>query len=83
MDKYNDSQLINIGSGHEVSIKELAAKISSVVGFTGEIIWDSSKPDGTMRKVLDSSKITKLGWKPLISLDQGIVSTVEWYLQNK
>ena len=83
MDKYDDSKQINVGSGHEVSIKDLATKISSVVGSTGEIIWDSSKPDGTPRKVLDSSKITKLGWKPLISLDQGIASTVEWYLQNK
>jgi GDP-L-fucose synthase len=83
MDKYDDSLQINVGSGHEVSIKELAGKISKAVGFSGEIIWDSNKPDGTPRKVLDSSKITKLGWKPLISLDQGIASTVEWYLQNK
>jgi len=83
MDKYDDSKQINIGSGHEVSIKDLASKISNVVGFTGEMIWDSSKPDGTMRKVLDASKITNLGWNPLMSLDQGIASTVEWYLQNK
>ncbi len=83
MDKYDDSKQINVGSGHEVSIKDLATMISAVVGFSGEIIWDSSKPDGTPRKVLDSSKIIKLGWKPLISLDQGIASTVEWYLQNK
>jgi len=83
MDKYDDSKQINIGSGQEVSIKDLADKISKAVGFSGEISWDSSKPDGTMRKVLDSSKIANLGWKPLISLDQGIASTVEWYLQNK
>jgi len=83
MDKYDDSKQINVGSGQEVSIKDLADKISKAVGFSGEISWDSSKPDGTPRKVLDSSKITKLGWKPLISLDQGIASTVEWYLQNK
>ncbi len=83
MDKYDDSKQINIGSGQEVSIKDLADKISKAVGFSGEIIWDSSKPDGTMRKILDSSKIANLGWKPLISLDQGIASTVEWYLQNK
>ena len=83
MDKYDDSTQINIGSGQEASIKDLAGKISKVVGFNGEISWDSSKPDGTMRKVLDSSKIANLGWKPLISLDQGITSTVEWYLQNK
>ena len=82
MDQYDDSKQINIGSGQEVSIKDLAGKISNAVGFTGEITWDSSKPDGTMRKVLDSSKIANLGWKPLISLDQGIASTVEWYLQN-
>jgi len=79
MDKYDDSKQINVGSGHEISIKDLATKILGVVGFAGEINWDSSKPDGTPRKVLDSSKITKLGWKPLISLDQGIASTVEWY----
>jgi len=83
MDKYDDSRQINIGSGQEVSIKDLADKISKAVGFSGEISWDSSKPDGTMRKILDSSKIADLGWKPLISLDQGIASTVEWYLQNK
>jgi GDP-L-fucose synthase len=83
MDKFDDSKQINIGSGQEVSIKDLADKISKAVGFSGEISWDSSKPDGTMRKILDSSKIANLGWKPLISLDQGITSTVEWYLQNK
>lgn len=83
MDKYDDSKQINIGSGQEVSIKDLAGKISKAVGFNGEISWDSSRPDGTMRKVLDSSKIANLGWKPIISLDQGIASTVEWYLQNK
>ena len=83
MDEYDDTKQINVGSGQEVSIKDLAGKISKVVGFSGEISWDSSKPDGTMRKVLDSSKIANLGWKPLISLDQGIASTVEWYLQNK
>jgi len=83
MDKYDDSNQINVGSGQEISIKDLADKISKAVGFSGEIIWDSSKPDGTMRKVLDSSKIANLGWKPLISLDQGIASTVEWYLENK
>jgi GDP-L-fucose synthase len=83
LDKYDDSKQINVGSGQEVSIKDLAGKISKAVGFSGEIIWDSSKPDGTMRKILDSSKIANLGWKPLIALDQGIASSVEWYLQNK
>jgi GDP-L-fucose synthase len=83
LNKYDNSQQINIGSGDELTIKDLAEKISAVVGFTGNIFWDLSKPDGTPRKVLDSMKISKLGWKPLISLDQGIASTVEWYLQHK
>jgi GDP-L-fucose synthase len=82
MDNYDDSEHINIGSGHEVSIKDLASKISKSVGFTGEIIWDTTKPNGTPRKILDSSKITNLGWKPSISLDEGIISTVNWYLLN-
>ena len=82
MDNYDDSEHINIGSGHEVSIKDLASKISKSVGFTGEIIWDTRKPNGTPRKILDSSKITNLGWKPSISLDEGIISTVNWYLLN-
>jgi GDP-L-fucose synthase len=83
MDKYDDSQQINIGSGHEITVKELASKISKAVGFIGGIKWDSNKPDGTMRKVLDSSKITKLGWKPQISLDLGIQNTIDWYLNNR
>jgi len=82
MDNYDDSEQINIGSGHEVSIKDLASKISKSVGFTGEIIWDTRKPNGTPRKILDSSKITYLGWKPSILLDEGIISTVNWYLLN-
>jgi GDP-L-fucose synthase len=83
MNKYDDSQQINIGSGHEVSIKDLASKVSNKVGFNGEIIWDPSKPDGTLRKVLDSSKIFKLGWKPQISLELGIQNTIDWFLQNR
>jgi GDP-L-fucose synthase len=83
MDKYDDSQQINIGSGYEITIKELASKISKAVGFIGGINWDLNKPDGTVRKVLDSSKITKLGWKPQISLDLGIQNTIDWYLNNR
>jgi GDP-L-fucose synthase len=83
IEKYNDNQQINVGSGQEISIKDLANKISMVTGFKGHIDWDSKMPDGTPRKILDSSKINKLGWKPLISLDEGIRSTVEWYLENR
>ena len=83
LEKYNDAQQINIGSGGEISIKDLAVKIANLTGFTGKIIWDTNRPDGTPRKVLDSTKINKLGWKPSITLDQGIASTVEWYQENK
>lgn len=83
LEKYNDSQHINIGSGTEISIKNLALKIVNQLGFNGEIIWDANRPDGTPRKVLDVTKISKLGWKPNISLDQGIRTTIDWYLENR
>ena len=78
---YDDSQHINIGSGIEISIKDLSIKIADIVGYNGKIIWDPKYPNGTPRKVLDITKITKLGWAPLISVDSGIKSTVEWYTQ--
>jgi GDP-L-fucose synthase len=83
MEKYDDAQQINVGSGVEISILDLANKIAEKVGFSGSIVMDANKPDGTPRKVLDITKVSNLGWKPTISLDQGIVSTVEWYLENK
>ena len=83
LEKYDDSQQINIGSGDEISIKDLALKIANLTGFTGKVVWDANRPDGTPRKVLDSTKINNLGWKPSITLDQGIASTVEWYQENK
>jgi GDP-L-fucose synthase len=83
IEKYDDSQQINVGSGVEISIIDLAHKIAEKAGFSGAIVLDANKPDGTPRKVLDITKISNLGWKPTISLDQGITSTVEWYLENK
>jgi GDP-L-fucose synthase len=83
LEKYNDSQHINIGSGIEISIKNLALKIVNQIGYNGEIIWDTNRPDGTPRKVLDVTKISNLGWKPNISLDEGIRSTIDWYLENR
>ncbi len=83
LEKYDDSQQINIGSGDEISIKDLGQKIANLTGFTGKVVWDANRPDGTPRKVLDSTKINKLGWKPAITLDQGIAATVEWYEENK
>jgi GDP-L-fucose synthase len=83
LEKYDDTQQINIGSGDEISIKDLGQKIANLTGFTGKVVWDSNRPDGTPRKVLDSTKINKLGWKAAITLDQGIAATVEWYQENK
>jgi len=83
LEKYDNSQQINIGSGDEISIKDLGQKIANLTGFTGKVLWDSNRPDGTPRKVLDSTKINKLGWKAAITLDQGIAATVEWYQDNK
>lgn len=77
--KYDESEPINVGTGEDVTIKELANIISNVVGFTGGIEWDTSKPNGTPRKVLDVSKIKSLGWEPKISLKDGIKKTYEWY----
>ena len=83
LEKYDDSQQINIGSGDEISIRDLGQKIANLTGFTGKVVWDSNRPDGTPRKVLDSTKINKLGWKAAITLDQGMAATVEWYQENK
>lgn len=79
MKHYNDSEIINIGTGTDVSILELAHLIGEEVGFKGKILFDSSKPDGTPRKLLDVSKINSLGWKAAVSLREGIQKTIEWY----
>ncbi len=82
MNTYDDSKIINIGTGIDISIKELAEKIKGVVGYEGTIKWDTKKPDGTPRKLLDVSKLHKLGWKHTIDLNDGIASTYEWYKKN-
>ena len=78
-EKYDDSMHLNVGTGHDISIKELALLIADLTGFRGEIRWDASKPDGTMRKVLDVSRISSLGWQPTITLSEGISSTIDWF----
>jgi GDP-L-fucose synthase len=82
LEKYDNSQQINIGSGVEISVRDLAVKIANIIGFTGGIVWDANRPDGTPRKILDSTKINNLGWKSIITLDEGIKSTVDWYSKN-
>jgi GDP-L-fucose synthase len=80
---YDTHETINVGLGDDMPIRELAETVASVVGFEGTIEWDSSKPDGMPRKLLDTSRINELGWKPQISLRDGVASTYAWYLANK
>ncbi|MDP2705005.1 MAG: GDP-L-fucose synthase [bacterium] len=79
MEHYDKPEIINIGTGEDVSIQELAKLIQEIIGFSGQIVWDRSKPDGTPRKLLDVSKINSLGWKHKIPLKQGLAMTYEWY----
>jgi GDP-L-fucose synthase len=81
-DNYDSDDHINIGTGVGISIKELAEKIAKLTNFQGRILWDSSKPDGMPRKVLNIDKITKLGWRPNVALDDGILKTIAWYEES-
>jgi GDP-L-fucose synthase len=74
--------LYNVGTGKDITIKSLAMKIQEIVGHKGNITWDSTKPDGTPRKLLDVSKLQDLGWSSNTTLDSGIRSTYEWFLEN-
>jgi GDP-L-fucose synthase len=82
LEKYDSPAIINIGCGEDISIRELAELTCDVVGFKGELVWDTNKPDGTPRKLLDVSKIRTLGWEPTIMLRKGIAQTYEWFLAN-
>ena len=82
LENYESSEIINIGVGEDVTIRELAELICEVVGFDGELTFDASKPDGTPRKLLDVSRIKALGWSPSISLRDGIAGVYRWYLEN-
>ena len=82
MKNYSSHEIVNVGWSKDISVGELADLISSVVGFQGQIVFDPSKPDGTPRKLLDTSKLAALGWRPEITLDAGIASTHAWYSQN-
>lgn len=82
MNKYDESEIINVGVGKDISIKELASLVQQVVGFNGKIVWDTTKPDGTPRKLLDISKLNNLGWHSKISLEEGLKLTYTWFLQS-
>jgi GDP-L-fucose synthase len=81
MENYNESELVNIGTGEDVTIKNLAALVKQIVGFKGEIIWDTSKPDGTPRKLMDVSKLHGLGWHHKIALEDGIKLAYQDFLK--
>ena len=82
VDKYDADEHLNVGTGKDLSIKELASLVAKKAGFAGEIEWDPSKPDGTPRKVLDIARLNALGWTPKISLEDGITETIHWFESN-
>jgi GDP-L-fucose synthase len=82
MQEYNEAGLVNIGTGHDLSIKDLALLIKKVVGFTGDLVFDTSKPDGTPRKLLDVSKLHTLGWKHRIALQEGLALAYQDFLKK-
>jgi GDP-L-fucose synthase len=83
LEKYDSPEIVNIGCGEDISIRELAELICDVVGFKGDLAWDTAKPDGTPRKLLDVSKIHALGWRHRIGLRDGIARTYQWFLENE
>ena len=83
MDRYNENEIINIGYGEDLTIKDIANKVKTTINFTGEIVWNTSKPDGTPKRLLDVNKLFDMGWRPKINLENGLKSTYEWYLNNQ
>jgi len=75
-------EFVNVGTGEDIPVKDLAEMVKEIVGFEGEISWDTTNPDGTPRKLLDVSRIRSLGWRPKVSLKEGISGTYQWYLQT-
>ena len=79
---YDSDETINVGTGSDVTIRELAELVAEVTGFTGETVWDDSKPDGTPRKLLDVTRLRALGWEPRVGLPQGVAATYQWYVDS-
>jgi len=82
MNHYNDNEIINVGFGEDVTIKELTEMVKKVSKFDGEILWDNSKPDGTPKRLLDITKLFNLGWRPKITLEEGLETTYNWFTNN-
>jgi GDP-L-fucose synthase len=83
MDKYDDDSHINVGTGEDLKISELANLIALESGFSGRVEWDTSKPDGTSRKLLDVSRIKSFGWSPSLTLEEGLRRTIDWFKKNE
>lgn len=82
MENYDDGGLINAGSSQEVSIRELTEIVADITGYSGEIVWDTSKPDGTPRKIMDNTRLFELGWQPKVSLRDGLEKMYEWFVRT-
>ena len=83
MQTYNEAQFINVGSNEELTIKDLAENLKSAMGFTGQIIWNTDKPNGTPRRKMDNSKLTALGWNAKVDFNEGLKRTIEWYKKER
>jgi GDP-L-fucose synthase len=83
MQSYSETQLINVGTGEEIAIGDLARAIAQVVGYEGRLVFDASKPDGMPRKLLNSSRILAMGWRPRVELPEGLRETYRWFLDQK
>jgi GDP-L-fucose synthase len=83
MERYSGAEHVNVGSGREVTVRELAETVREVVGYEGRVVWDTSRPDSVMRRLLDSSKMAALGWEPKVELRDGLKKLYEWYLSGR
>jgi GDP-L-fucose synthase len=83
LERYDSPEIINIGCGEDVTIRELAETVCDVVGFEGNLAFDTTKPDGTPRKLLDVSNLFKMGWRPTINLREGIRDAYDWFIKSK
>jgi GDP-L-fucose synthase len=81
--KYEEGEIINVGVGDDLTIRELAQMIAGVVGFTGRLVYDSSYPDGTPRKLLDVSRLAQMGWRARVPLKEGLAKTYEWFCTSR
>ena len=83
MNTYNEEEFVNVGSDVEIKIKDLANLIKELVGYEGFLDWDTSRPNGTPKRVMDNSKLFNMGWSPKVGFEQGLRQTIEWYVDNK